>query len=109
MDKIAIITGASRGLGKSMALHIARNGNDVLFTYHSNKTEADKVVAEIEALGRKAVALQFDVANTASFDDFAKRVADALKISLGRSDFDVLINNAGSGVWATIADTTEAQ
>src|SRR5215469_3334432 len=106
MSKIAIITGASRGLGKSMALHIARQGNDVLVTYHSNKTEADKVVAEIEALGRKAVALQFDVAKSSTFDAFAKSVRDALKATWSRENFDVLINNAGSGAYATIADTT---
>ena len=109
MEKIAIITGASRGLGKSMALHIARNGHDVLFTYHSNNVEADKVVAEIEGLGRRAVALKFDVADLGSFDAFAAAVRETLAGKWKRNDFDVLINNAGSGVYATIADTTEAQ
>ena len=109
MSKIAIITGASRGLGKSMALHIARNGDDVLVTYHSNKTEADKVVAEIESLGRRAVAVQFDVGKVATFDQFVANVKDALKSTFGSNNFDVLINNAGSGTYATIADTTEAQ
>lgn len=109
MSKIAIITGSSRGLGKSMALHIARNGDDVLVTYHSNKTEADKVVADIESLGRRAVAVQFDVSKVATFDQFVANVKEALTRTFGRSDFDVLINNAGSGTYATIADTTEAQ
>lgn len=109
MEKIAIITGASRGLGKSMALHIARNGHDVLFTYHSNNAEADKVVAEIEGLGRRAVALKFDVADLGSFDAFAAAAREALAGNWKRNDFDVLINNAGTGVYATIADTTEAQ
>jgi NAD(P)-dependent dehydrogenase (short-subunit alcohol dehydrogenase family) len=109
MDKIAIITGASRGLGKSMALHIARTGHDVLFTYHSNKAEADNVVAEIEALGRRAVALQFDVAAHGSFDAFAAKVRETLNAAWKRNDFNVLINNAGTGAYATVADTTEAQ
>lgn len=109
MSKIAIITGASRGLGKSMALHIARNGDDVLVTYHSNKGEAEKVVAEIESLGRRAVAVQFDVAQISTFDAFVANVREALLRAFGRNDFDVLINNAGSGTYATIADTTEAQ
>jgi NAD(P)-dependent dehydrogenase (short-subunit alcohol dehydrogenase family) len=109
MQKIAIITGASRGLGKSMALHIARNGTDVLFTYHSNKAEADKVLAEIKALGRRAAALQFDVAAHGSFDAFAATVRETLTSVWNRNDFDVLINNAGTGTYATIADTTEAQ
>lgn len=109
MSKIAIITGASRGLGKSMALHIAREGNDVIVTYHSNKVEADKVVAEIETLGRRAVAVQFDVGKVATFDAFVANVKEALSRTWGRNDFDVLINNAGSGAYATIADTTEAQ
>ncbi len=109
MEKIAIITGASRGLGKSMALNVARNGHDVLFTYHSNKAAADKVIAEIEALGRRAAALQFDVAVHASFDAFAAKVRETLSTQWERSDFNVLINNAGSGAYATIADTTQAQ
>ena len=109
MEKIAIITGASRGLGKSMALHIARTGHDVLFSYHSNKDAADKVIAEIEGLGRRAAALQLDVAAHGSFDVFADNVRETLSTKWKRTNFDVLINNAGSGAYATIADTTHAQ
>lgn len=106
---IAIVTGGSRGLGKSMALNIAGKGHDIILTYHSNKDEADKVVAEIEKHGRKAVALQFDVSDSKSFDGFVANVKDALNSKWQRQDFDFLVNNAGIGINALIADTTEDQ
>lgn len=109
MSTITLITGASRGLGRNTALSVARNGGDVIITYHSRAEEADIVVAEIAALGRKAVALQLDVGNAASFADFAERLRIALTATWGRDRFDHLVNNAGHGDQALIADTTVAQ
>jgi NAD(P)-dependent dehydrogenase (short-subunit alcohol dehydrogenase family) len=107
--KIALITGASRGLGKAMALHLARAGRDVILTYHSNKAEADAVAGEIAKLGRKAVVLQLDVAESASFPAFAAKVKAALAQAWRRDDFDFLINNAGTALYAPFMQTTEEQ
>src|SRR5882672_8564303 len=93
-DKIALITGGSRGLGRNTAINLARNGTDVIFTYHSNQKEADSAVAEIVALGRKAIALQLDSGNVKTFDSFVQKVSEALA-SLGKERFDFLVNNAG--------------
>lgn len=106
---IALITGASRGLGKSMAQHLAAKGTDVIVTYQSQKTDAGALVAEITATGRKAAALQLDVAKADSFDDFAKTVQTTLQQTFGRSDFDYLVNNAGFGISAPLADATPEQ
>jgi NAD(P)-dependent dehydrogenase (short-subunit alcohol dehydrogenase family) len=107
-SKIALVTGASRGLGKSTALNLAKKGVDSIVTYHTNAEEAAKVVAEIESLGAKAIALQLDTANTKTFDDFALQVKQALQSKWQTDRFDFLINNAGTGVGASFADTTEA-
>lgn len=108
-SKIALVTGGSRGLGKNMALSLARKGIDVILTYHSQQADAAAVVAEIEALGRRAVALQLDAANVASFPAFYGQVTAALKDTFGTDKFDFLINNAGTALYALFADTTEAQ
>jgi NAD(P)-dependent dehydrogenase (short-subunit alcohol dehydrogenase family) len=107
MNKIALVTGSSRGLGKSTALNLAKKGVDVMVTYHSNAAEAKNVVAEIQQLGAKAVALQLDTANTKTFDDFAAQVQQALKDTWQTDRFDFLVNNAGTGVHASFAETTE--
>jgi NAD(P)-dependent dehydrogenase (short-subunit alcohol dehydrogenase family) len=107
-SKIALVTGASRGLGKSTALNLAKKGVDSIVTYHTNAEEAAKVVAEIESLGAKAIALQLDTANTKTFDDFALQVKQALQSKWQTDHFDFLVNNAGTGVGASFADTTEA-
>ncbi|HUC50727.1 MAG TPA: SDR family oxidoreductase [Xanthobacteraceae bacterium] len=106
--KLAIITGASRGLGRNTALNLARRGVDVILTYHSNRAEADAAVAEIEALGRKAKAFALDTGNVAAFDVFAADVARALNEIWGRDRFDYLVNNAGIGVNAPFSATKEA-
>ena len=106
---IALITGGSRGLGRDMALKLAAQGTDVILTYRSRREEADAVVAEIEAAGRRAVALQLDVGDSASFDTFIAQVADALRTHWQRERFDYLVNNAGVGVHAAFADIDEAQ
>lgn len=104
--KIALITGSSRGLGKNMAQHLAEKGCDCIVTYLSKKDEAESLVAEIHAKGRKAIALQLDVSKDETFEAFANTVKDALLQNWGRSDFDYLINNAGMGIYASISDTT---
>lgn len=108
-DRIALITGGSRGLGRNAALHLARHGVDVVITYHSQADEAAKVVAEIESIGRRAVALQLDASATSTFEDFATRLASVLKDTWSRDDFDFLVNNAGFGAYATFEQTTEEQ
>ena len=106
--KTAIITGSSRGLGRDMALRVAQSGTDVIVTYHSKQDEADAVVAQIEAMGRQAVALQLDTGDVAAFDAFAGEVQKALE-KMGREKFDFLVNNAGNSLYASFAETTEAQ
>ena len=97
MSKIAIVTGASRGLGRNTALSIARHGGDVIVTYQSREQEAQAVVAEIRAMGRKALAFQLDSSNIASFAPFAERLRAALRDHWQRETFDHLVNNAGHG------------
>lgn len=109
MTTISLITGASRGLGRNSALSIARRGGDVILTYRSGAEQAKAVVAEIEALGRKAVALQLDVADVSTFPAFAAAVRTALARVWDRQNFDHLVNNAGHGEMASFAQTTEAQ
>jgi NAD(P)-dependent dehydrogenase (short-subunit alcohol dehydrogenase family) len=109
MSKIAIVTGGSRGLGRNTALAIARRGGDVIVTYHSKADQAQAVVAEIEALGRKAAALQLDTGKVSSFTAFVDRLRATLGEVWQRDSFDHLVNNAGHGDYASIAETTEAQ
>jgi NAD(P)-dependent dehydrogenase (short-subunit alcohol dehydrogenase family) len=106
---IVLITGGSRGLGRSAALAAARTGIDVVLTYRSKAAEAQAVVAEIEALGRRAVALPLEVGDVGSFAGFAAQLTEALQTHWQRDRFDFLVNNAGMGVHASITDTTEAQ
>ena len=105
--KIALVTGGSRGLGKNMALSLAKKGHNVLLTYHSNQAEAAATVAEIEVLGQKAVALQLNTAEVKSFDAFYAQVATTLQDTFGTDRFDFLINNAGTGTYAPFAETGE--
>jgi len=104
MSKISLVTGSSRGLGRNAALAIARRGDDVVITYQSREAQAREVVAEIERLGRKAVALQLDAGNVAAFPDFVARLKAALAQTWRRDTFDHLVNNAGHGDMAPIAD-----
>ena len=107
--KIALITGGSRGLGKSMALSLAAKNRDVIVTYHSREEQAREVVASIEAAGGKAVALQLDVANSRSFAAFAHDVQEALRQKWQREQFNFLVNNAGIGINVPFMETTEEQ
>jgi hypothetical protein len=105
--KIAFITGASRGLGRSMALHLARDGVGVIGTYHSHADEAEAVAREIEAEGGTAAMLELDVADSAVFDSFRDRLRQTLEDRFERSDLDFVIHNAGNGILAPYEDTTE--
>lgn len=109
MSKIAIVTGASRGLGRNTALSIARHGGDVILTYQSRSEEAQSAVAEIQALGRKAIAIQLNTGDVSSFPSFVEQLKKALSETWERETFDHLVNNAGYGDYASIKDTTEAQ
>lgn len=109
MTTIALVTGGSRGLGRNTALNIARHGGDVILTYQSRAADAEAVVAEIEAMGREALALQLDTGDTTGFAPFAERLRNALQENWGRQSFDHLVNNAGHGDYAMISDTTETQ
>lgn len=109
MNKIALVTGGSRGLGKNTVLALAKQGVDVVFTYHSKQAEADTTVAEAKALGVNAAALQLDVGNSRSFTAFAQELAAILEQQWQRKDFDFLVNNAGIGANAPFAEFTEDQ
>ncbi|MEM5494749.1 SDR family oxidoreductase [Hoeflea sp. AS16] len=108
-QSIALITGGSRGLGRNAALHLARQDTGVIITYLSRAEEAAAVVAEIEALGGTAAALQLDTGSTAQFAAFAGQLPDTLQSLWGRRTFDFLVNNAGMGINVAFADTTEEQ
>lgn len=107
-QRIAIVTGGSRGLGKNAVLKLAAQGTDIIFTYNSQHDAALQVVAEVEKMGAKAVALQLNVSETASFAVFAEQVKNQLKQVWGRETFDYLVNNAGIGLYAPFAETSEA-
>jgi NAD(P)-dependent dehydrogenase (short-subunit alcohol dehydrogenase family) len=106
---IALITGGSRGLGRDMALKVAERGSDVILTYRSNQAEAAEVVKQIEKLGRRAIALVLDIGRTSTLDAFVDQVRSTLQQQWQRDRFNYLVNNAGVGLHAAFAETTEAQ
>lgn len=105
---IAIVTGGSRGLGRSTVLSLAKRGIHSVFTYHSNRSEADHVAALVEEAGVKAVALQLDAGDVSTFEAFVRQVRQALG-RLGAERFDFLVNNAGTSHHNLIEKTTEAE
>ena len=107
--KIAIITGGSRGIGKSTALNLAKRGIGVILTYNSHAEEAETVVAEVKKTGGKAVALQLDVTRVKSFGGFAAQVSQTLDEDFSQKTFDYLVNNAGIAQRTLIKDVTEEQ
>ncbi|WP_265923082.1 SDR family NAD(P)-dependent oxidoreductase [Cupriavidus nantongensis] len=108
MTTISLVTGSSRGLGRNTAVSIARKGGDVILTYQNREADANAVAAEIEALGRKAVALQLDAGDISAFPAFAERLKATLQRTWQRDSFDHLVNNAGHGEVAPIAEMGEA-
>jgi len=108
-NKIAFITGASRGLGRNMALHLARRGVHIIGTYRSGAAEARTLKQEIEALGGKAAMLPLDITDTASYQAFSDTVTETLRTGFGRRRFDFLVNNAGNGLFSNFVDATEDQ
>lgn len=107
--KIALITGASRGLGRNTAISLARRGVDVIGTYHSKSDEAEETAQAIRDSGSRAVMLQLDTGTTSSFPDFVTTVQATLQKQWQRDSFDFLVNNAGIGISAPFAETTEEQ
>ncbi len=107
--RVVLVTGGSRGLGRSMALHLADRGADLVITYRSGAREAGEVVAAIQAKGRKATALPLEVGDAASFPAFVDGLRARLREVWGRERIDALVNNAGMGLHAPFAETTEAQ
>ncbi len=107
--KIAVISGASRGLGKDMALNLAKDGVDIMFTYHKNELKAKEVITSIEIIGQRAKAFQYDANNPESSKYLIQNIEAYLKDTYGTPKFDFLINNAGTGVFNLIPDTTEEQ
>ncbi len=108
-NKLALITGGSRGLGRATAFALAHAGTDVIVTYQSQRAAADEVVAQVQALGRKAAALPLDFANATGVAEFVRQLHKTLDAHFGRTQLDFLVNNAGMGVYAPVAQTTEAQ
>lgn len=106
-DKIALVTGGSRGLGKDMALRLAEKGIDVILTYHSKADEAQSVVNQIEWSGRKAAAMRLDTGDIKSFDAFIAQLKDTLHNKFSSDRVDFLINNAGIGGYAPVSDVSE--
>lgn len=106
-SKIALVTGGSRGLGKNMAIKLAEKGINVILTYNSKKDEAETVVSEIEKIGPKATALQLNAGDTKSFDAFFTQVKTVLNDKFGTDHFDFLINNAGMGLYGSLAEMKE--
>lgn len=108
-NKIALVTGGSRGLGKNMVFSLAKKGFDVVFTYHSNSVEAGKVEEEVHQLGQKAASIPLDTSKSNTFDTFKNNLEVVLKDRFQTEKIDFLINNAGIGIHASFEETTEAQ
>lgn len=99
-DKVALVTGSSRGIGRTIALKLAEKGCSVVVNYLSNDRAADQVVKQITKMGRKAVSVQCDVSNFAHVEEMINKVKDRL------GKLDILVNNVGPFLYKTIFDTT---
>src|SRR5471030_1669518 len=106
-SKIALVTGGSRGLGKNMALSLANAGIDVILTYNDKQADALVAVAEIIGMGQKATALSLNTGEIGGFEAFFAKLKNALVDTFNTDHIDFLINNAGMGIYANFADTTE--
>jgi NAD(P)-dependent dehydrogenase (short-subunit alcohol dehydrogenase family) len=107
-DKIAIITGASRGLGRNTALHLAKRGVNIIFTWRINQIEAESLIREVESMGRKAAGFPLDTGDSGDFDNFVAATNKTLA-SWGRNRFDYLVNNAGNSQHISFDKVTEAE
>lgn len=105
--KIALVTGGSRGLGKDMAISIAKKGIDLIITYRNNEADANNTVKEIESIGQRAVSLKLDMSDFKSMDNFVQSISEILQSTWGTSNLDFLINNAGMGATVPFMDVTE--
>ncbi|MDT0607167.1 SDR family NAD(P)-dependent oxidoreductase [Croceitalea rosinachiae] len=105
--KIALVTGGSRGLGKDMALSLAKKGLDVVITYNSNSEAANETINEIKSQKGSAIALQLDTRSVSGFENFKKGLQQVLETELSTGKIDFLINNAGFGHNGSVAETTE--
>lgn len=108
-NKIALITGGSRGLGRDMAIQLAKKDFGIIITYNNNIEAANEVIAELHSIGRKAIALQLDVAKSNSFDAFVHQISENLETNFGTYQIHTLVNNAGTGLYASFDSTTEEQ
>lgn len=106
-NKIALVTGGSRGLGKDMALSLARKNIDVILTYRSEKALADSTVKELQSIGVKANAIQLDLSEFKNLQPFLTEFFKVLQTNYGSTEFDFLINNAGMGATVPMKDVTE--
>jgi NAD(P)-dependent dehydrogenase (short-subunit alcohol dehydrogenase family) len=106
--KIAIVTGGSRGLGRNTVLNLAQRGVNSIFTYNSNRAEADKVVSAVSEAGAKAIALQLDTGTVGTFDAFVRSLRETLA-TFGAERFDYLVNNAGNSHHNAFERTTEEE
>jgi NAD(P)-dependent dehydrogenase (short-subunit alcohol dehydrogenase family) len=108
-NKVALVTGGSRGLGRDMAIQLARKKFDVIITYNSNEGAANEVIEEVKAVGQKAIALQLDVDKSSSYDAFVNQVKEKLLTDFGVNTIHSLVNNAGTGLYSPFDSTTEEQ
>ncbi len=106
-NKIALVTGGSRGLGKDMALSIAKKGNDVIITYNNSKAEANAVVEEIKTLGVQAIAIQLNLSVFSNVVAFVNTIAETLKNNFEDRKLNYLVNNAGMGATIPFLEMTE--
>src|SRR5690349_8908633 len=108
-QKIALVTGASRGLGKDMAISLAGKGIDVILTYRTNEEEASNVAANIQSMGRKAAVLSLDMSHPDTLDQFINSLKGVLQSVWQTNTFDFLVNNAGMGATIPFEQVTEEQ
>lgn len=109
-QKIALVTGGSRGLGRDMSLKLAKKGIDVILTYHSNQAAANEVVSEVRKSGQKGHALQLDVSDHNQFNHFyIEQLSQLLELEFSGARIDFLINNAGTGLHQPFSETSEEQ